>query len=251
MVATAPTGTLNVNQVYQLLLNNGASQTEAANLAGISVWEAGGGNPNAINPLALNNTTGSLPLGKADYSIGLFQYNFAIPGIFNFSNPNASSRGGYTPPDLLGSLDAQAQAALNLLRSNGGRLYPTWSTAAPTAHLASIQGYANQLIGSSTANSSASPQIGSGVTDTGGQTTINPTTPTQTDTGVQGTANPTAGGVPPSPTGLNLSFGGSIQHIIFQFLLILVGLALLLGGIYLLGSGKSINIAGVAAKVAK
>ena len=67
----------------------------------------------------------------------------------------------------------------------------------------------------------------------------NPTTGVQptttTDTGTTITA--TEGAVPPT-TGMNLSFAGSLQHIIFQFLLVLVGLALLLGGIYLLGSRK-------------
>src|SRR5215813_12400588 len=47
--------TLNVNQVFNLLRNNGATPNEAATLAGISVFEAGGGNPNAINPNAIND----------------------------------------------------------------------------------------------------------------------------------------------------------------------------------------------------
>lgn len=79
-----------------------------------------------------------------------------------------------------------------------------------------------------------------GVTDTGGDTTdTGVTTGGETST----TANPTvgatanAGGVP-NPTGLNLSFAGSIQHLIFQFLLVIIGIALLLGGVYLIGSKK-------------
>lgn len=79
-----------------------------------------------------------------------------------------------------------------------------------------------------------------GVTDTGGDTTdTGVTTGGETST----IANPTvgatanAGGVP-NPTGLNLSFAGSIQHLVFQFLLVIIGIALLLGGVYLIGSHK-------------
>lgn len=220
---TVALGNLNVNQVYQLLLNNGASQTEAATLAGISVWEAGGGNPNQINPNAINNNAAT-----QDYSVGLFQYNFRA-GQFNPSNPMASTRGGYTPGDLLQSLNAQAQSALSLLRGSVSG-YRNWTTY--TAHFSSIQGFISQLLGTSEA------QPG-GTTDTQppvGETTTpaQPTTaPSQTTTGGQASA----GGVPPT-TGMNLSFAGSIQHVLFQFLLVIVGIALLLGGIYLLGSHK-------------
>jgi hypothetical protein len=76
-----------------------------------------------------------------------------------------------------------------------------------------------------------------GVTDVAPPAQIQPPTETQTPTT---TTQPTAtsGSNVPPPTGLNLSFAGSIQHIIFQFLLVLFGIALLLGGIYLLGSRK-------------
>jgi len=231
VTATAPAGLLNVNQVYQLLLNNGANQNEAATLAGISVWEAGGGNPNSINPLALNNNAST-----QDYSVGLFQYNFRA-GNFIPNNPMASTRGGYTPGDLLGSLDAQAQSALSLLRGSQSG-FRNWTTY--NAHFGSIQSYVNQLLGTSTSGNTQIPvpNLGGGVTDIGGQTTVNPSVPVQSDTGVQGQTTANAGGVPPPPTGMNLSFAGSIQHVAFQFLLVLVGLALLLGGIYLLGSKK-------------
>jgi hypothetical protein len=211
---------MNVQQVYQLLLNNGATQQEAATLAGISVWEAGGGNPNAINPQALNPQA-------PDYSVGLFQYNFRA-GNFIPSNPTASTRGGFSVTDLLGSVDAQAQSALALLRGSTSG-FRNWTTYG--AHFQSIQQYVQQLIGTSQPGTTIGP------TDTGGTTTVNPTSPVQTDTTTGATTTVTGGANVP-PTGLNLSFGGSVQHVVFQFLLLLVGLALLLGGVYLLGSHK-------------
>lgn len=62
-----------------------------------------------------------------------------------------------------------------------------------------------------------------------------------TDTGVQPTTDTTAQAQPSAsgtPSGMNLSFTDSLGHITTQFLLILVGIALLVGGIYLLGSRR-------------
>lgn len=242
MVVTA--SALNVHQVYQLLLNNGANQSEAATLAGISVWEAGGGNPNNINPAAIN------PVAP-DYSVGLFQYNFRYPGGFNASNPLASTRGGYSAQELLDSLNAQAQSALALLRGSGHNYASQWSTYTP--HLSSIQGYVNQLLNTSIAGGSA---IGGGTTDTtvGNGSSETGTGDTIGGTGVQttvgssglqsspqasGTMQATASGTSGSnPTSATLSFSDTIQHSIVQLLLILVGIALLLGGIYLIGRPK-------------
>lgn len=217
---------MNVQQVYQLLLNNGATQTEAATLAGISVWEAGGGNPNQINPQALNNNAST-----GDYSVGLFQYNFRA-GNFNAANPMASTRGGYTPGQLLSDLNAQAQSALNLLRTSPSG-FRNWTTY--TAHLPSIQGFISQLLGTSQPNS-------------GGVTDVQPDTSPGTGTGASGNtgaqvqtappASATQGGNVPPPTGFNLDFSGTIQHSIAQILLVLVGIALLVGGIYLIGRPK-------------
>jgi hypothetical protein len=90
------------------------------------------------------------------------------------------------------------------------------------------QSFVNQIAGGTGVNL---PLPGTTDTTTG----VQPTTGGQTDVGSQTTA--TEGAVPPT-TGMNLSFAGSIQHVFFQLLLVLVGLALLLGGIYLLGSHK-------------
>lgn len=219
MVATI--GNLNINQVYNLLLRNGATNREAATLAGISVWEAGGGNPNAINPLAINNNAATM-----DYSVGLFQYNFRA-GNFNSSNPMASTRGGYTPGDLLGNLDVQAQSALALLRGSASG-FANWTTY--NAHFSSIQSYVNQLLNGGTTDTTVP-------TDTG--VTTNPTTTDQPTTTVNTTTNATAGSNPSQPsTTTNLNLADSIQHTIIQFLLVLLGIALLLGGIYLIGSKK-------------
>jgi hypothetical protein len=81
---------------------------------------------------------------------------------------------------------------------------------------------------------------------TGGATTD--TTPAVTgtsagvsgETGVQGQpalqSSATSGSNPSQPTSATLNFSDTIQHSIMQFLLVLVGLVLLLGGIYLIGS---------------
>lgn len=213
------TSTMNINQVYQLLLNNGANQQEAATLAGISVWEAGGGNPNSINPQAKN------PVAP-DYSIGLFQYNFRYPGGFNPSNPMASTRGGYSAQQLMDDVNAQAQSALALLRGSGHNYATQWSTYIP--HLSSIQNFVSQLLNGQ----------GPTVTDTVPDTTIS--TPTEGNTGLQPTTGvqaTTGASSNTSPaSGVNLGFGDSIQHIIFQLLFVLLAVALLFGGIYLLGS---------------
>lgn len=78
--------------------------------------------------------------------------------------------------------------------------------------------------------------IGSGTTDTTPapiQTGVNGETGVQGTTGVQPTA--TAGS---NPSAMNLNFGDSVGHSFMQFLLVLIGIALLLGGIYLIGSRK-------------
>lgn len=242
VVATLPSS-LNVRQVYQLLLNNGANQSEAATLAGISVWEAGGGNPNNINPAAINPVS-------PDYSVGLFQYNFRA-GVFNAINPLASTRGGFSAQELLDSLNAQAQSALALLRGSQSGYY-NWTTY--KAHFSSIQGYINQLLGTSTANGSSVADNSGGTTDTqpGTGSTATGTDTTSGDTGVQ--SNPTSGlqsstttgasgaSSPPnsnaSGSALNLNFTDSISHSLMQILLVVIGIALLIGGIYLIGRPK-------------
>jgi hypothetical protein len=133
-------------------------------------------------------------------------------------------------------LDAQAQSAIALHRSSGN-WYPTWSGAGP-AYWNQVQAFASQLLGTSTPGNTQIPipAMGGGTTDINPSVPVQPTTGIDTTTGGQTTVG-SSSNIPP-PTGMNLSFGGSIQHIIFQFLLVLVGLALLLGGIYLLGSRK-------------
>lgn len=215
---TVSTGTLNVNQVYNLLLNNGANNQEAATLAGISVWEAGGGNPNSINPNAVN------PVAP-DYSVGLFQYNFRYPPGFNAGNPLSSTRGGYSAGELLDSLNAQAQSALALLRGSGHNYATQWSTYIP--HLQSIQGYVNQLIGGGTTDQPPA-DIG-----------VQPTTGLQPTDNLTATANPTASGTSPgNPTAMKLNFSDTIGHSFTQLLLILFALVLLGGGIYLIGGRR-------------
>lgn len=84
--------------------------------------------------------------------------------------------------------------------------------------------------------------LGGGQTQPTDTTTpIETTTPTETQ--VQPTVGQqvtgTQGSNPSQPsTKTNLNMADSIQHTIIQFLLVLVGIALLLGGIYLLGSKR-------------
>jgi len=229
---------LNRSQVYSLVTSNGGSPSEAGLLTAIAFGAPGGPAESSGNQTVINDNPRT-----GDYSVGIWQINFR--GSNGVVSPTRTVGGTtYTVAGLQGDINAQAQAALSLLRGRGigniSGLSNEWGAFRwnPSAVLA----YAQQLTN----------QFGGGTTDTGGngQTTVNPTTGLQTDTGVQGTTTANAGGVPPPPTGLNLSFGGSIQHIIFQFLLIIIAIALLLGGIYLLGSGgKSIDIQGIAGKV--
>jgi hypothetical protein len=225
MVVTTQSGTLNVNQVYNLLLQNGATNQEAANLAGIATWEAGGGNPNAINSQAINPNA-------PDYSVGLFQYNFRYPPGFNAGNPLASTRGGFSANQLLGDLNAQAQSALALLRGSGHNYATQWSVWTP--HFANIQSIASQLLGG--ANVGGVTDVQPPETGTGGTTATG--TGVQDTTGLQPSVTATAGSSPGAPTGLDLNFNESINHSIMQILLVLFGLVLLIGGIYLIGSRK-------------
>ena len=219
--------TLNVNQVFNLLRNNGATPNEAATLAGISVFEAGGGNPNAINPNAINDNART-----QDFSVGLFQFNFRA-GNFNPSNPMESTRGGYTPGDLLGNLNAQAQSAIALLRGSASGFH-NWTTF--DAYRIQIQNFANQLLG--------------GANVTGGVTDV-PVPETGTGTGQAGvqdypalqipgttTVTGTVGSNPGKPSISNLNFNDTISHSLIQILLVLIGLVLLIGGFYLIGRNR-------------
>lgn len=201
---------MTIQDVFNLLKRNGATNTEAANLAGISVFEAGGGNPQSINPQALNDNART-----QDYSVGLFQFNFRA-GNFNPSNPLSSTRGGYSASQLLGDVNAQAQSALSLLRgsASGYRNWTTW-----IADQLKIQNYASQLLGGNTDNSTDTPEPSTG-----------------SDSG-SGTGSQLVGS-PSSPTSMNLGFNDSIQHTMVQILLVVVGISLLLGGMYLIGSSK-------------
>ena len=82
-------------------------------------------------------------------------------------------------------------------------------------------------------------QGGGGVTDVPAPVQTNPPLDTgagtQTQTPVQTTVT---GGANAPPTGFNLGLADSIAHIGLQFLLVIIAIALLLGGIYLLGSRK-------------
>jgi hypothetical protein len=62
----------------------------------------------------------------------------------------------------------------------------------------------------------------------------------QSQPGLQSTTQNMADGITGSgkPTGMNLDFNGTMQHTIAQFLLVVLAIALLVGGIYLLGSKR-------------
>lgn len=198
------------------------------------------------------------PVGDAGHSFGPFQLYTGGQGFGGGLGNSFQTATGLNPANFLQNWQQQVDYFLNFAAQSGwnpGGVGLGSSYVAGTgggSHGASSAGIANRQglsgahtlpIGSGVDTSTIIPDIGGGVTDTGGTTTD-----TGVTTGVTGenqtTANPTvgttanAGGVPPPPTGLNLSFGGSIQHLIFQFLLVLLGIALLLGGVYLIGSKK-------------
>lgn len=144
----------NLQQVYQLLLNNGATQIEAATLAGLARWESGF-NSSSLNPVA------------PDYSVGLFQYNFRA-GVFNANNPGASTRGGYTASAMLASPDQQASAAIALLRSLGGNWSSTAGWRADVIHSAAITSDIANLVGSGTPGTPVPGGDSSGGSQSGG-----------------------------------------------------------------------------------
>ena len=194
--------------------------------------------------LAVARTEGlNNPVGDAGKSFGPYQL-YTGGGLGN-SFLNAT---GLNPSDYLNNWQAQVQWFLNWAVQNGwnpggvglGSSYVGGTGGG--SHGASAAGIGNwQGLGGAftvpldftQVPSTTIPSQQPTTTDTGTGSTV--TSGITGTTGVNTTTN--ASGVPP-PTGLNLSFAGSLQHIIFQFLLVLVGLALLLGGIYLLGSRK-------------
>lgn len=147
---------LSIQDVYNLLIKNGASSSEAAHLAAISTFESDGGTH--ADSTVINNST-------TDYSVGLFQINFKS-GNFNASDPLSSTRtigdATYTPPLLLANLDLQAKAAIDLLRANHDVYYPTWSVAKPSGQFISqITNMANALLGNNP-TTPGSPGTGGG-----------------------------------------------------------------------------------------
>jgi hypothetical protein len=239
-IQASPTS-LSRQSVFNLVRQNGGTPSEAGLLTAISFGPPGGIPESSGNPTVINDTPAT-----GDYSVGLWQINFR-GGINQPVSPTRTIGGiTYSIAQIQQDLNAQAQAALAILRGTQG----SWSALSTQwggfrQNPAGVSAYGQQLAQTFEGGASTTPlpdTTGGGVTDVGNPTaglqgTSGTTgTTTQGTTGVQGTAN--AGGVPPPPTGLNLSFAGSIQHVIFQFLLVIVGIALLLGGIYLLGSHK-------------
>lgn len=225
MVASA-SDILSRSQVYNLVVQNGGNPNEAGLLTAIAF-----GAPGAIPESSGNSTIINNNSSTGDYSVGLWQINFRS-GVGGAINPTRTLGGvTYTISQIQNDVDNQAKAALAILRGTGlnwNALSTQWGgfRSNPAATIA----YGQQLTN----------EFG------GGTTNIGVTTPTTTDTttGTEATtpATTTAGVEPSAPagpaTGLNLGFTGSIQHIGFQFLLVIIAIALMLGGIYLLGSKR-------------
>lgn len=183
--------------------------------------------------VAVANTEGlNNPVGDAGMSFGPFQL-YTHGGLGNtFQNIT-----GLNPANYLENWKQQVDFFLNWAVTNGwnpgaiglGASYQGGTGGG--SHGASAAGISNRQ---GLENSFTVP-IGSdvGTTDTN-PTTSDTTTPAQTstDTGTQATT----GSNVPQPTSATLSFADSIQHSVIQILLVLVGIALLLGGIYLIGS---------------
>jgi hypothetical protein len=79
--------------------------------------------------------------------------------------------------------------------------------------------------------------VGNGLQPLDGNSGMQGSTGGQVNLGLQ-SSDP--GGITGSgkPTGMNLDFNGTMQHTITQFLLVALAIALLVGGIYLLGGSK-------------
>jgi len=192
----------------------------------------------------------NIPVGDSGQSFGPFQ--LYMGGGLGNSFLNAT---GLNPRDYINNWQAQVQWFLNWAVQNGwnpGGVGLGSSYVGGTGgglHGASAAGISNWqgLTGAHTepldftqVPSNVIPPITNpitGPTDIG----ISPPTTTQpsTDIGIQTPAQTTVTGTAGvKPTGFNLGLADSIAHIGLQFLLILVAIALLLGGIYLLGSHK-------------
>lgn len=205
---------------YQLALQAGFTGQNAVTATAISIAENGSGNP-------------SLPSGRnknGTFDLGLWQINSSWFNQFG---------GEQALTDPLNN----ARAAFAVFQKQG---FNAWCTFWPTgcgganandprvqrAWEAAVQ-RANAVI------AGGGGAIGGDTTDTNPPATANPTTDTgtQTTTGSQPTA--TAGSNPGQPTSATLSFSDTIQHSLMQILLVIVALTILIGGIYLVGSGKA------------
>jgi hypothetical protein len=186
------------------------------------------------------------PVGDAGRSFGPFQL-YTGGGLGN-SFQNAT---GLSPANYLSNWQAQVQWFLNWASQNGwnpggvglGSNYVGGTGGG--LHGASAAGISNWqgLVGSHTepldftqVPSNTIPPI-TGPTDIG----VSPSTSLQpsTDIGIQTPAQTSiTSGAAGNPTGFNLGLADSVAHIGLQFLLVIIAIALLLGGIYLLGSRK-------------
>lgn len=225
------------------LLNDDMVTTSTWNPNAVAAYIQQAATARGIDPntaVAVARTEGlNNPVGDAGKSFGPFQL-YTGGGLGNAFMQLT----GLNPADYLNNWQAQVDYFLNWAAQHGwnpgavglGSSYQGGTGGG--SHGASAAGIANWQ-GLSGAHTEPIGTASSSIPDAGGLTTD-----TGTTGGINTTANPTIGtqstassNVPP-PTGLNLSFGGSIQHIIFQFLLVLFGIALLLGGVYLIGSKK-------------
>lgn len=215
------TGLVTDAQRYQLALQAGFTGQQAVTATAISIAENGSGNP-------------SLPSGKNDngtFDLGLWQINSSWFNQFG---------GQQALTDPL----TNAKAAFAVFKLQG---FNAWCTFYPTgcggANAGNPRVAANWQAALARANAVVAGGGAGDTTDTNPPETANPTTSDNAtaDTTTGATAQPSASvGSNPSQPGVNqLNFSGSIQHSVVQILLVLVGVAILLGGIYLVGSGKA------------
>lgn len=152
---------------------------------------------------------------------------------------------GQNPWDIQTNINVGAQVLLDGFRRTGdwaraaGLYFGIGTDAGGMTTGGYITRFTNFLsqLGGINATPSGITTGGGGTTDVNPPVTANPPlqTPTDTQTPTQTTVT---GGANAPPTGFNLGLADSIAHIGLQFLLVLVAIALLLGGIYLLGSHK-------------
>lgn len=192
--------------------------------------------------VAVANTEGlNNPVGDAGKSFGPFQL-YTGGGLGNAFQAQT----GLNPADYLNNWRQQVDFFLNWASQHGwnpggiglGSSYVGGtgggSHGASAAGISNWQGLIGSFtapIGSAISGLTITPETGTGVS---GEVGSQPSVGSQPTTDINTTTSATTGTNPSGPSA-NLNFSDSISHSVVQVLLLLFGLVLLIGGIYLIG----------------